>query len=291
MSIEYTTTTVDSPEYKRLICGRTDDITKLVNYISNGDSVALFGERRIGKTSLLYLLRDIINQDIREYQAELIDNDLKNAVDNFQTISSDIIAVYVNLQELTQLNIEAFLNLIYRKFTNNILINSLVDSRLFSDHLPITETFQEINSNCTTSNKLIVILIDEIENLLEDKEKFADGKQVFNNLKSIIQSCPNIRFVFAGAEEWHKQIKYKTSPIAANITTFYLKLPSRYAIDNYLIKHLLSRYIPTSPKNDLEIAIKTILELTEGKPLYVQAVGQVLIQNYQKNRQFPPILR
>ena len=45
MSIEYTTTTVDSPQYKRLICGRTDDITKLLSYFTNGDSVALFGER------------------------------------------------------------------------------------------------------------------------------------------------------------------------------------------------------------------------------------------------------
>ena len=288
MSIEYTTTTVDSPEYKRLICGRTDDITKLLSYVNKGDSIALFGERRIGKTSLLYLLRDIINQDITTYKAKLIDADLNNAIANLQARSSDFIAVYVNLQELSQLNIEAFSKLIYRQFTNNTLINSLVDSRYFLANPPLTETFQEINRNFTSGNKRLVILIDEIENLLENEEKLAEGKQVFNNLKSIIQSCPNIRFVFAGAEEWHKQIKYKTSPIAANTTTFYLKLPSRYAIENYLIKHLLSRYIPTSPRNDLEIAIKTILELTDAKPLYVQAVSQVLIEIYQKNRQFSP---
>jgi len=50
--ITYTISTVDSLEYKRLICGRTDDITKLLGHISAGHSVALFGERRIGKTSL-----------------------------------------------------------------------------------------------------------------------------------------------------------------------------------------------------------------------------------------------
>lgn len=290
MCIEYTTTTVDSPEYKRLICGRTDDITKLLSDLNKGDSVALFGERRIGKTSLLYLLRDIINENISTYQAELIDADLKNAINNLQARSSDSIAVYVNLQELEQLNLEAFLRLIYRKLNNNISINSLVSSISFSGNTPLTETFQQININCASANKTIVVLIDEIENLLENEENFTDGKQIFNNLKSVIQSCPRIRFTFAGAEEWHKQIKYKTSPVASNTTTFYLKLPSRYAVENYLIKHVLSGYIPNSPRNDLETAIKLILDLTNAKPLYVQAVGQTVIEIYQRNQQFNPEL-
>ena len=51
----YTLSTVDSNEYKHLICGRQDDVSKLIDHIHNRRSVALFGERRIGKTSVLYI--------------------------------------------------------------------------------------------------------------------------------------------------------------------------------------------------------------------------------------------
>ncbi len=51
----YTTSTIDSPEYKQLVTGRTDDIATLLDHIAQGHSIALFGERRIGKSSLLFL--------------------------------------------------------------------------------------------------------------------------------------------------------------------------------------------------------------------------------------------
>ena len=296
MNIEYTTTTVDSLEYKRLICGRTDDITKLLSYFTNGDSVALFGERRIGKTSLLLLLRDIINKDIRNYQAELIDADLKNAIPNLQVKCSDCIAVYATFQALPDRELETVKKFIYSNLQVNQLLNSFIDSRIFASNskLPeIYETLEKVNKTCETNNKKLLIIIDEVEGLLDSKndDNFESGKNIFINLKSVIQSCPKISFIFAGAEDWHKQIKLKTSPVASNIRTFYLKLPSRYAIENYLIKGILSRHIPISSRNDLNIAIKIILELTACKPFYVQASSEILIKIYQQNPQFSPELQ
>ena len=70
----------DSAEHKRLICGRTNDLRALLNHIYAGKSVALFGERRIGKTSILYLIRDIVNGRITQYQDKLFDETLRQAV-------------------------------------------------------------------------------------------------------------------------------------------------------------------------------------------------------------------
>jgi predicted AAA+ superfamily ATPase len=63
MSNPYCTTIQDSPEYKRLITGRTDDIARLLDYITLKRSIALFGERKIGKTSLLFLLSSTVVDD------------------------------------------------------------------------------------------------------------------------------------------------------------------------------------------------------------------------------------
>src|SRR5438105_4166519 len=98
----YTIATNDSLEYKQLVCGRTDDIAKLLNNISQGQSIALFGERRIGKTSVLYLVRDIINGEIDNYRSNLIDLNLKLAIDSLKAKVPHLKAVYLNLQSLSK---------------------------------------------------------------------------------------------------------------------------------------------------------------------------------------------
>src|SRR6266702_2577565 len=84
MTNPYTTSTQDSPEYKQLLSGRTDDLAQILGHIALGHSIALFGERRIGKTSLLFLLRDIINGQIEHYRSHMIDDSLKNAVETLK---------------------------------------------------------------------------------------------------------------------------------------------------------------------------------------------------------------
>lgn len=80
MDNPYSTTTRDSHACKRLVCGRVNDLTQILNVLAQGQSVALFGERRIGKTLLLFLLRDILNGDITDYENDLLDDTLKTSL-------------------------------------------------------------------------------------------------------------------------------------------------------------------------------------------------------------------
>ena len=73
----YSTSTQDNAACKCFFCGRLNDLTQLLNALAQGQSVALFGERRIGKTLLLFLLRDIVNGDIATYERDLLDGTLK----------------------------------------------------------------------------------------------------------------------------------------------------------------------------------------------------------------------
>ncbi|KYC34662.1 hypothetical protein WA1_50565 [Scytonema hofmannii PCC 7110] len=270
MQVTYTISTVDSPEYKRLICGRTDDIARLIDYISQGRSIALFGERRIGKSSLLYLVRDIINNQIDNYREDFIDLSLKNAVQSLSSRVSNYKAIYLDLQALNKSDSEAFMQLVNNKFKDNGLFHDSLGSSTTSINFTIPELFSTVNNQLINGERL-VILVDEVEVLLE----LAESKQIFRNIRSVIQSCARICFVIAGADYWHKEIKDKTSPIVNNVQTFYLKAAARFPIENYLIKQPLDNYIYGI---DINTITRTILEWTECKPWYVQAVCQAVVE-------------
>ena len=118
----YTTSTQDGPEYRSLLCGRTSDLSRLVDQLSNGRSVALFGEKRIGKTSLLYLLRDIINGSIKDYTTKLLDLDLKGQINILKAKVPKQRAVYVDLYALDAINRKALMELLRQELGNHGLL-------------------------------------------------------------------------------------------------------------------------------------------------------------------------
>lgn len=269
MQVTYTISTVDSPEYKRLICGRTDDIARLLDHVHQGRSIALFGERRIGKSSLLYVIRDIINNQIDSYKDSLIDLSLKNAIPSFSSKVSNHKAIYLDLQALNRSDSESFMQFVNAKLKNNNLLDESSNS---NDSLTLTFSDLFINVNNQLNNdKRLIVLIDEVEVLLELNE----SKQIFRNLRSVIQSCSRICFIITGADYWHKEIKDKTSPIVNNVQTFYLKSAARFSVENYLIKEPLENYLTGI---DINQVTKTVIEWTECKPWYVQAVCQTVVE-------------
>jgi hypothetical protein len=274
--ITYTITTVDSPAYKRLICGRTDDIARLLNYISVGHSVALFGERRIGKTSLLYAVRDIINGEIDTYHEHLIDLELKQAVGSLKQKTPHHQAVYLDLLAMDKAEADAFVKLLHHKLRASALSKALPETQ----PLNLLETFETLN-RVLPENERLVVLLDEVEALLA----VTGGGQLFRNLRSVIQSCPRICFVLAGAEDWHKQIKDKTSPLVNNVQTFYLQAAGRFPTELHLITKPLSNIL--SPTLNINRVALTIVGWTECKPWYVQAVCQAVVEIDAEAKKLP----
>ncbi|MHC5914812.1 MAG: AAA family ATPase [Nostoc sp.] len=276
----YTISTVDSTEYKQLVCGRTNDIANLLNYIYNGRSLALFGERRIGKTSLLYLVRDIINQEINTYSTQLIDLSLKNAISDLQSKRYSYKAIYLNLQALIETKSDFIVQLLMSEIQDNQSIKNLYISIQNSQVSTLAGVFKNIN-NALLEDERLVVLIDEIESL----QDFTDSKQVFRNFRDLIQSCHRICFVFAGAEAWHKQLKDKSAPLLHNVQSFYLRVPESFPVETYLIKGLLKRNL--SPTCDIDQVNKSVIEWTGNKPYYVQAVCLAICEVCTRDGQLP----
>jgi AAA domain/Winged helix-turn-helix DNA-binding len=271
MSI-YTTSTVDHPSYKKLVCGRANELEKLVTHIAQGKSIAVFGEKRIGKTSLLYLLRDIINREINIYQEELLDLHLRNSIPFLQNRVINGKAIYLSLQSLTTIEVKTFISLLRQNIKSS-------DSLSLSDPLAgesLSDLLNELNRTINVDGRLI-ILIDEVEVLLE----MPENRQFFRNLRSSIQAHSRICFVLSGAELWHKQIKEKTIDLVNNVELLPIKRAELYAVEKFLVRQPIQPFIST-PK-DCEEVIQSIIDLTKCKPLYVQeicdTVTTIIIQN------------
>lgn len=115
------------------------------------------------------------------------------------------------------------------------------------------------------------MLFDEIEVLLDDT--FDNATQVFRNLRSAIQTHPDIRFIFAGAEDWHKRIKDRTSPLVGNVKPFYLTAATPADIEYYLLGVPLRQCFPGKGPAVIASMIQHALDWTGAKPYYVQALG------------------
>jgi len=288
MSNPYTTSTVDSPAYKQLITGRTDDVVTFLDHIAQGHSIALFGERRIGKSSLLFLIRDIITGQVEHYRTNLVDLTLKSALDTLKaSVPSQSKAIHLNLQNVSKWEQEALARMIHTALCDQGLLPAqwsggnqlLLPAAPSAIPATIPEVFQALQA--TPGNGRIVILFDEMESL----QDFPDGEQIARNLRSTIESCPRICMVFAGAEGWYNRIKEKTSPLVHNVHTYYLKAPSRFPVETYLVKDLLSPSLP--PLYESSNMIRTVMIWTQSKAFYVQAVCETIVERYGGRGQVP----
>ena len=285
----YTTSTVDSSDYKQLITGRTDDIAAFLDHIAQGHSMALFGERRIGKTSLLFLIRDIITGQVEHYHPNLVDLTLKSALDTLKAkVPSQAKAIHLNLLPVSKYEQETLARTIHSALCDQGLLpappsggNQLLLPSVPTAATPTTipEVFQKLQAAPGAGR--FVILFDEMECL----QDFPDGEQIARNLRWAIESCPRICMVFAGAEGWYRQIKEKTSPLVHNVHAYYLKTPSRFPVETYLVRDLLSPALP--PQYESSAMVRTVMDWTQSKAFYVQAVCETITERYGGRGQVP----
>lgn len=257
----YTTTTVDSPACKQLVCGRTRDIARMLRLLQEGKSVVLFGERRIGKSLTLYLVRDIIDGSIELYQVGLWDRNLvewlnHRRVGGASRLQTPSECYYISLHNLQERSYSGVLQCLQQIFP-----------QIGEDsNASIVALCQSINAQARGRS---VLLIDEVDDLLDSS--FESSELVFRQFRSAIQSCPNISFVFAGADHWVRAIKDGTSPLSGNCSQLFLSIPDHESLRYHLLYRPLGAYIPSASERE-EVCSK-IINYTGGKPFYCQALA------------------
>jgi hypothetical protein len=272
MNNPYSISTMDSIPCKSLFCGRFNDLMQILDLLSNNNSIALFGERRIGKSLLLFFLRDIINSDIQNYKDQLLDETLKKNMSILSGKLKNCIPIFVSMHDLIGSNAKAVVSLLLNRLRGSKLLKSDNSHNGSSDLMTL---FNALNNKL--KGKRLIIMVDEVEVLLDDN--FGDATLVFRNLRSIIQTYPGISFIFAGAEDWHKRIKERTSPLINNVRTFYLKSAALAEIEIFLIGKPFQEFHPKIEPAMLNSIKTRILDWTGSKPYYVQAVADCIWRN------------
>jgi len=243
-----------SPVKLRMFFGRRQEIQTISNYLLNGDSVLLIGERRMGKTFLLYMIGDFARRGV-DFCEQLLDRqtavllaELRNSTASYRWPFVDLLGVtdaagfyFKVLAELAEEQVERFVTL----------------SPM--DHMVFLKELTRLSEHLSCRGQRAVVLVDEGEKLL-DLDESAD---IFSCLKAAIQQCDSVDFLLAGDIKPHQET-LEFANLKGALRPIYLG-PINPADARALIQ------VPVAGRLSFEnLALQRILELTGDKPSLVQ---------------------
>jgi len=179
------------PDY---FCDREQETTEMLQWLTNGNNIALISPRRLGKTDLM---RHVFQQpQIREHYYTFI-------VDIYSTSSLEEMtnqlgkAVLDALKPLGRKAWEGFINVLsslrpgitYDQFgtpTWSIAVGQITNP---------TTTLDEIFQYLNTADRPCLVVIDEFQQIT----KYTNAAKVEAQLRTYVQYCTNAHFVFSGS--------------------------------------------------------------------------------------------
>jgi hypothetical protein len=250
---------------KFLFAGRTRDLEDIFNYLLAGNSVALYGERRGGKTLTLEVIQSIINEKIYDYQDQLADPTLVQALTNWKNKLTNFKAVFISLQGTRKED-----ELLVRFLEQAKRLGLIPEGQLAKgQNKPLPKTVEGLLGLIQTvlhkNNQRLVILLDEME-VLGDFPKDVGGALAETFANSV--AYPNISYVHAGSYQWRERV-YSPGSNFTHLEAKYITTISERDIIDVLLQSL-----PAEDKKSF------IADMTGGKPLYAQYLGKAAYEEH-----------
>lgn len=176
-------------------CDRVEETKTLVDYLTNGNNIALMSPRRLGKT-------DLIKHTFE--QPAIKDNYLTFVVDIYATTSfRDFVNVFGKsildaLKPQGRKVWEQFLNVLFsiRSEISFDINGNPVWGLGVGAMTPPQTTLDEIFSYLRSADKRCLVAIDEFQQITY----YTDNKSIEAELRTQIQRCPHANFIFAGSQ-------------------------------------------------------------------------------------------
>jgi hypothetical protein len=242
----------------KMFYGRTEEIDRIKKEIAatsfQKQDFAILGQKRIGKTSVLYQLKWELDE---KYLTVFIDTQ------NIKPKEPKILFIHI----LNEIKKE-----ILKKYDESVLpIFSVLEREKSNDGLEYTrfnDDLEQLTEKIIRSGRLpkIVFLIDEVETLTE----FA-GLDMLDFFRSLIQKFDDIIFIVVGSDRLYELTTDYSSPFFNVFKIVELK---------ELIKPAAKKLIkePSEENNvDFKGNEDRVVELTGGNPYLIQAVCQYII--------------
>jgi len=180
------------PDY---FCDRMEETASLIQFLTNGNNMALMSPRRLGKTDLIKhcFQQESIKDD---YYCFLIDIYATNSFRDFVNVFGK--TILEALKPKGRRAWEGFVNaLLSVRSEISLDINGNPVWGLGIGALtPPQTTLDEIFSYLRTAEKHCLVAIDEFQQILY----YNDNKNIEAALRTQIQQCNNANFIFAGSQ-------------------------------------------------------------------------------------------
>jgi guanosine-3',5'-bis(diphosphate) 3'-pyrophosphohydrolase len=236
-------------------------ISALLHHPAQNTTILLWGQKRIGKTSLMLHLQE--------------------------QLRTDLLPVYIDVQGLTDGSTAQFLHRLMSRIAvalkrgmpkgeAEITVPAL--NKVRRDPLSYFDTFVELVQEALPGHPLVVML-DEFQCLCTLREEIASREAIFSRLRSYAQHGHGIRFVLGGGGQ--RSFLLHQGDLASLFNVSYDEnLDCLAEKDAYkLIKDGL-----TKVGNITEQAIEMLLDLTAGHPYYLQLLCSTLYEQALEQR-------
>lgn len=180
------------PEY---FCDRVEETKTLVDFLTNGNNIALMSPRRLGKTDLI---KHSFNQPAisDHYHTFVVDIYATNSFRDFVNVFGK--SILESLKPKGRKVWEGFLNVLMsvRSEISFDINGNPVWGLGVGAMTPPQTTLDEIFAYLRTADRHCLVAIDEFQQILY----YNDNKNIEAELRTQIQRCPNANFIFSGSQ-------------------------------------------------------------------------------------------
>lgn len=182
-----------SPKY---FCDRENETQKIISALENDRNLTLISPRRIGKTGLIHHVFHHLSYRNKNVKCFYIDIFATQSLYDFVVLLSK--NIFGQLDDYSEKVLKGIAS-----FFKNARLSFSFDSATGAPNvsLEISPTnvevsLEEIFNYLKSSGKRCYIAIDEFQQITEYPEKGVEAM-----LRSYIQFCPNVKFIFAGSKK------------------------------------------------------------------------------------------
>lgn len=238
------------PEDGQLFVGRREEMKLIEEKLQTGVGIVIYGQRRIGKTSILLHLR--------------------------QRLPHDLLPVYLNLQTLMAQTTGGFLYAVAREIVKQFNPQSPIripQSEEFArePYLSFNHLLEQVEERLQPGQR-VLLSFDEFEELEQRVKTGKIEQEIFAYLRGVTQTGSRFALLFAGLHTLEQMTREYWNPFFASVQTIRVGYLSELDAEQ-LIRDPIAQF-PLS--YELE-AVNRITELTSSHAYLVQSVCHNLV--------------
>lgn len=258
--------------YNKLFIGRYDLISLLGEALAQRDhrpTILLYGERRMGKSSILKHLPDLLGARFLPVFYDLQSPDSISSLAAFLAIVAEQIVLSMEMRGLKAKKLE------YERLNEVRKENEAAVYYVFNRWL------RGVEKTLEREDRILLLMFDEFENLNRaGKELYLDLKMLLNWFRSLIQHHPRLALLFSGVQHFD-ELDRGWAGFFVNVQTlkagFLQPSEARQLIAQPLLPMFAEQVFGQG-------VIEEILRVTGCHPFLIQALCSALIDAFNSHR-------